>query len=144
MKKISKILLPAVLACLSLSSAYAQESKPAIQNQQVQQRQQLTPEQRAQRRADLLKAKLMLSDEQTEKVKEASLRLAQNRDANRDDMRKEQEAFDNALRGILNPEQIEKYEAMNEERKERIKARMEERRTEEKRQVDSPTDQKQD
>lgn len=144
MKKISRILLPAVLAYLSLSSAYAQERKPATQSQQVQQRQQLTPEQKAQRRADLLKAKLMLSDEQAEKVKEASLKLSQNRVANRDQARQDQEAFDNALRGILNPEQMEKYEAMNEERKERIKARMEERRTEEKRQGDSPSDQKQD
>lgn len=97
--------------------------------QQGGQRKPATPEQRAERRADLLKDKLMLTEEQRNQVYAATLRLEQQRSTDQKEMRQSREAYDNQLQSIFSPEQMEKYEAMREQRKDDIKAKMEQRRT---------------
>lgn len=127
----------------AVQTAFAQQARNKAQGQgSVQQK--ATPEQRADRRAQLLKAKLMLSDEQAQKVKDASLRQEQSRAADMEKRKSNQDAFEQELRTILNPEQLEKYEAMQEERRDKMKARMEERRTEEKRRNETAPAQKTD
>lgn len=102
-----------------------------------------TPEQRAERRAGYLKKELSLSDAQYNQVKDAALKIENERKSNNDKKNIGKE-FEAQLKGILNPEQFEKYAAMREERKEKVKARMEEKRVEEKTKSEGAVEDKKD
>ena len=115
-----------IFSFFTISSAIAQ--RPQVKHE----RKEITPEERATRRADALKAKLLLTDEQTEKIKAAILKSEIQRNNDKEQLRKNREDFDKELSTILNNEQMEKYEAMREENKAKVKARMEERRNQEK------------
>ncbi len=98
----------------------------------IKQQRQLSPEQRADRRAETLKAKLMLTEDQTTKVRAAALKAEQSRSENQEKTLENRKAFDQELRSILNQEQLEKYEAMKNQRKEQVKTRMEKNRVQQK------------
>ncbi len=102
-----------------------------------------TPEQRAERRASHLKSELVLTEEQYAQVKEAALKNEKER-STKDTKKKAGENFEAALKGILNPEQMEKFVSMKEERKEKVKANMEEKRNEEKTKSERAVEDKKD
>ena len=102
-----------------------------------------TPEQRAERRASHLKSELVLTEEQYAQVKEAALKIEKER-STKDTKKKAGENFEAALKGILNPEQMEKFVSMKEERKEKVKANMEEKRNEEKTKSERAVEDKKD
>ena len=81
-----------------------------------------TPEQRAERRASHLKSELVLTEEQYAQVKEAALKIEKER-STKDTKKKAGENFEAALKGILNPEQMEKFVSMKKEMKRRRKAK---------------------
>lgn len=135
MKNILKTLM--LIAGIALfTTASAQDRRPA--------QREVKPEVRAEKRTALLKDKLLLTDEQKEKVYAATLRMEQQRTTDRDQVKKNREAFDAEMQSILTPEQMEKYEAMREERKEAVKARMEERRNADKSKTQESEDPKLD
>ena len=101
------------------------------------------PEQRAERRASHLKSELVLTEEQYAQVKEAALKIEKER-STKDTKKKAGENFEAALKGILNPEQMEKFVSMKEERKEKVKANMEEKRNEEKTKSERAVEDKKD
>lgn len=92
--------------------------------------QNMTPEQRVEKRTTYLTTKLALSTEQTTKVKEALTNFEKNRTPDKAALKKNKENFDQQMAGILDPEQMEKYKAVQEERKEEIKKAMDEREKE--------------
>ncbi len=117
------------LICILIAFATLSVTLPA--QAQQQRKTPPTPEQRAERRASHLKSQLVLTEEQYAQVKEAALKIEKER-STKDTKKKAGDDYEAALRGILNPEQMEKFVALKEERKEKVKARMEEKRNEEK------------
>lgn len=124
MKNLLKIVAVFMLL-LGSAQVQAQSNRPA-------QRTPPTPEVRAERRAMSMKEKLMLTDEQKAKVYDAVLVLEKQRGADQQKMKANRDQFESELHNILTPEQMEKYEAMREERKAEVKKRMEERRNQDK------------
>ncbi|MBK9638127.1 MAG: DUF3627 domain-containing protein [Bacteroidetes bacterium] len=102
-----------------------------------------TPEQRAERRANHLKSQLVLTEEQYAQVKAAALKI-ENERISKDTKKKAGDDFEVALKGILNPEQMEKFMSMKEERKEKVKAKMEEKRNEDKTKSEGAVEDKKD
>ena len=102
-----------------------------------------TPEQRAERRASHLKKQLILTEEQYVQVKAAALKIEKERNS-KDAKRKAGEEFEAQLKGILNPEQMEKFISMKEVRKQKVKARMEEKRNEDKTKSEGAVEDKKD
>lgn len=123
MKKII-CLIVCMLGISMVNLAQAQEKRQATQ--------QLTPDQRAEKRTALLKEKLLLNDDQTSKVKAAALKAETQRSTNREKSIEARQAFDNEVKAILDPEQLEKYEAMKDQRRTQVKNRIEERKNQEK------------
>jgi len=113
-----------MLGISMVNLAQAQEKRQATQ--------QLTPEQRAEKRTALLKEKLLLNDDQTSKVKAAALKAETQRSTDREKSMEARQAFDNEVKAILDPEQLEKYEAMKDQRRTQVKNRIEERKNQEK------------
>ncbi len=107
-----------------VNHAEAQEKRQATQ--------QLTPEQRAEKRTELLKAKLLLNDDQTSKVKAAALKVETQRSSDREKALEARQTFDNEVKAILDPEQLEKYESMKDQRRTQVKKRIEDRNNQEK------------
>jgi len=85
--------------------------------------QQLTPEQIANLRAQLLKAKLNLSDDQTVKTNKALLQFEQQRSDSKEEMRMDRETLESSLNSIFTPEQQTQFKEMQEQRKEQMKDR---------------------
>jgi Spy/CpxP family protein refolding chaperone len=113
-----------ILGISFVNNAEAQEKRQAAQ--------QLTPEQRAEKRTELLKAKLLLNDDQTSKVKAAALKVETQRSSDREKSLEARQTFDNEVKAILDPEQLEKYEAMKDQRRTQVKKRVEDRNNQEK------------
>lgn len=102
--------------------------------QQGGQRREFNPESMATRRADQVKEAAKLNDEQYKKVYDLFLKQAQETQAkmkeaqekgerpqfNREDMQKQQEATEAALKEILTPEQFEAYQKAQQERRQRF------------------------
>ena len=132
MKKLICILIAfATLAVILPAQAQQQRKTPP------------TPEQRAERRASHLKSQLVLTEEQYAQVKEAALKIEKER-STKDTKKKAGDDYEAALKGILNPEQMEKYVALKEERKEKVKAHIEEKRNEEKTKSEGAVEDKKD
>jgi protein CpxP len=130
MKKLICILIAVATLSVTLPAQAQQERKTPP-----------TPEQRAERRANHLKTQLVLTEEQYVQVKAAALKIEKEKNS-KDMKNKAGERFEAALQGILNPEQMEKYTSMREERKEKVKERMEEKRNEEKTKSEGATEDK--
>lgn len=107
-----------------LNPAQAQEKQAA--------KKQLSPEQRADKRTEMMTAKLMLTEDQQPKVREALLKMEQNQNNDREKSMQQKKEFDAEMKQILNPEQIEKYEALKAQRKAQIKKSAEDARAQEK------------
>ena len=98
------------------------------------QRREFKPEEMATRRADQVKESAKISDEQYKKVYDLFLKQAQERQAqmkeaqekgerpqfNREEMQKQQEATNAALKEILTAEQFEAYKKAQQERRQRF------------------------
>lgn len=93
---------------------------------------QLTAEQRADRRTELLKAKLLLNEDQTLKVRAAALKAETQKTNDQEKAREARQTFDSEVKAVLDPEQLEKYESLKEQRKTQIKQRTQEHRDQEK------------
>ncbi|MFN8153587.1 MAG: hypothetical protein U0Y08_04770 [Bacteroidia bacterium] len=124
MKYLLKLFLIAGLI-LSAAGVNAQNQRPAKRTPP-------TPEVRAERRTAMLKDKLLLTEEQKTKVYDALLKFEKSRVTDQQQIKANREAYEAELRTILTPEQLEKYEAMREERKAEIKKKAEENRNQEK------------
>jgi hypothetical protein len=95
-----------------------------------------TPEQRAEKLTSLMKEKLGLSDEQVPKVQainldaakknQAAMAAGQGRVERMRAMKQVQEEKEAALKGVLTPEQLEKYQAAKEEFRQHARERMRE------------------
>ena len=81
---------------------------------------QLTPSESAEKATLRMKAKLNLSEEQAVQVKSVFMKRSAMEKANRDEMKKQREATDKELSGILSPEQMDKYMQMKEERRRKM------------------------
>ncbi|MBL7924884.1 MAG: hypothetical protein JNL88_11850 [Bacteroidia bacterium] len=132
------------LICLLLIVSGTVLSGPLFAQNQKKQHKELSAEQRADKRTELLKTKLLLSDEQSRQVHAAALHMEQNRSNEKGKMRAGREEFESSLRSILNPEQLEKYEALREEKKEQVKQRVEERRNQDKMKQEKETENQND
>ncbi len=117
-------LLVLFIGISATGTTFAQERRSAAK--------QLSAEERANKRAELLKSKLVLTDDQTARVKAAALKAEQERSNDREKAMATRQTFEKELGEILNPEQMEKYEAMKDQRRSEVKKKMEERRATEK------------
>ena len=121
-----KIILSMMVAMISLTS-FAQFGGGG-------QRREFKPEDQATRRADQIKEAAKISDEQYKKVYDLFLKQAQDQQAkmkeaqekgerpqfNREEMQKQQEATNAALKEILTAEQFAAYEKAQQERRQRM------------------------
>ena len=111
----------------------------AMSQQQKQTGKNLTPEERAQKRTETLKAKLKLTDVQYNQV---YLQLVTNEKkikAQREELKKAREEHDAKMKSILTPEQYSQLKEMQAQRKEMMKGK----RNQEEHPVDDfPTEQK--
>ena len=121
-----KLILTMMVAMISLTS-FAQFGGGG-------QRREFKPEDQATRRADQIKEAAKISDEQYKKVYDLYLKQAQEQQArmkeaqekgerpqfNREDMQKQQEATNAALKEILTAEQFAAYEKAQQERRQRM------------------------
>lgn len=92
----------------AITTASAQETK----------RKEVTPEERATKRATMLKQKLNLNDKQ---VKDLEVLFAKNEremDAFKEQMRKARENYENDLNNIFTPDQMKQFKEMQLQRKE--------------------------
>jgi len=143
MKKL--ICLMIALVTISFTQiSFAQDSKVAPRKVATTKATPPSPEQRAERRAAHIKKQLMLSDEQYNQVREAALKIETTKNKDVKERNKNGEKFEAELKNILNPEQMEKYEAMKSQRKEQTKERIEQRRNEEKMKSEGSQEDKKD
>jgi predicted nucleic acid-binding Zn-ribbon protein len=95
----------------------------AFGQKQERNRGNLSPEERAQRRSETLKAKLQLTDEQTTKVYNELLANEKAMQQQREEMKKARQKHDEAMKNILTPAQYEQLKSMQEQRREMMKNR---------------------
>lgn len=92
----------------------------------------LSPEERAQKRAETLKAKLKLTDVQYNQVYSQLVSNEKRMQAQRDEMKKAREEHDAKMKSILTPEQYSQLKEMQNQRREMMKGKRNE--------TDSPSD----
>src|SRR6218665_600715 len=123
-----KIFFAAGITIIGLSAAFAQEVKQTATPQKstsatgltrVRDNRNASPETAAQRRTDRLDKELSLTDDQKKKVYDVFLQQSKENQGRP----VQSEAIDNQLKGILNAEQNQKYEAMKAERKQMMQQR---------------------
>ena len=117
--KIKLTILSFGICLVTLGTINAQESK--TQEVPQQQIRKFSPEQRAEKRTQLLKDKLQLSDDQVTKVKSAMLQFEQARTDSKIDMKKNREVLDASFKSILTPEQQKMHKEMQEQKRSEIK-----------------------
>ena len=117
--KMKRSWLIALLFGLTLNTVNAQEVSTETSK--------MTAEQRADKRTEAVKNKLMLNDGQTKQVREVFLKQAQDRDQSMKMMNKSREQSDKAMSGILNAEQMKKYNEMQVKQYARINEKKEDR-----------------
>lgn len=105
------------LATAIANTASAQEMK----------RKEVTPEERATKRATMLKQKLNLNDKQVKELEVLFVKQDKEMDAIKEQMRKQREAYEKDLSNIFTPEQMKQFKEMQNERKE-IKADIKEQK----------------
>ena len=82
-----------------------------------------SPEERAQKRAETLKAKLKLTDAQYNQVYTQLISNEKNMQAQRDEMKKAREDHEAKMKSILTPEQYSQLKEMQTQRKEMMKGK---------------------
>ena len=101
----------------AITTASAQEMK----------RKEVTSEERATKRATMLKQKLNLNDKQVKDLEVLFVKQDKEMDAIKEQMRKQRETYEKDLSNIFTPEQMKQFKEMQNERKE-IKADIKEQK----------------
>ena len=101
----------------AITTASAQEMK----------RKEVTSEERATKRATMLKQKLNLNDKQVKELEVLFVKQDKEMDAIKEQMRKQRESYEKDLSNIFTPEQMKQFKEMQNERKE-IKADIKEQK----------------
>jgi hypothetical protein len=103
----------------AITTASAQETK----------RKEITPEERATKRAAMLKQKLNLNDKQVKELEVLFVDQEKEMESIKDLMRKQRESYEKSLSNIFTPEQMKQFKEAQNERKE-IKADIKEQKKE--------------
>jgi hypothetical protein len=93
------------------------QQKPNAKPEKIQEKS--TPDERAEKRASVLKKQLSLTDEQTTQVRQLILERDRKHVAQREKIKANQEEFLSGIDKILNEEQRKKFKEIQEERKNR-------------------------
>ncbi len=115
MKK--QLLVLCLFVVTAITTASAQEMK----------RKEVTSEERATKRATMLKQKLNLNDKQVKELEVLFVKQDKEMDAIKEQMRKQRESYEKDLSNIFTPEQMKQFKEMQNERKE-IKADIKEQK----------------
>lgn len=103
----------------AITTASAQEAK----------RKEITPEERATKRAAMLKQKLNLNDKQVKELEVLFVDQEKEMESIKELMRKQRESYEKSLSNIFTPEQMKQFKEAQNERKE-IKADIKEQKKE--------------
>jgi hypothetical protein len=103
----------------AITTASAQETK----------RKEITPEERATKRAAMLKQKLNLNDKQVKELEVLFVDQEKEMESIKDLMRKQRESYEKSLSNIFTPEQMKQFKEAQNDRKE-IKADIKEQKKE--------------
>ena len=106
MKK--QLLVLCLFVVTAITTASAQEMK----------RKEVTSEERATKRATMLKQKLNLNDKQVKELEVLFVKQDKEMDAIKEQMRKQRESYEKDLSNIFTPEQMKQFKEMQNERKE--------------------------
>ena len=101
----------------AITTASAQEAK----------RKEITPEERATKRAAMLKQKLNLNDKQVKELEVLFVDQEKEMEVIKEQMRKQRESYEKSLSNIFTPEQMTQFKEAQNERKE-IKADIKEQK----------------
>ena len=101
----------------AITTASAQEAK----------RKEITPEERATKRAAMLKKKLNLNDKQVKELEVLFVDQEKEMEVIKEQMRKQRESYEKSLSNIFTPEQMKQFKEAQNERKE-IKADIKEQK----------------
>jgi hypothetical protein len=115
MKK--QLLVLCLFIVTAITTASAQEMK----------RKEVTPEDRATKRAAMLKQKLNLNDKQVKDLEVLFVNQEKEMESVKEQMRKQRESYEKSLSNIFTPEQMKQFKEMQNERKE-IKADIKEQK----------------
>jgi hypothetical protein len=115
MKK--QLLVLCLFLTTAITTASAQEAK----------RKEVTPEDRATKRAIMLKQKLNLNDKQVKDLEVLFVNQEKEMELVKEQMRKQRESYEKSLSNIFTPEQMKQFKEMQNERKE-IKAEIKEQK----------------
>lgn len=115
MKK--QLLVLCLFFITAITTASAQEAK----------RKEVTPEERATKRAIMLKQKLNLNDKQVKDLEVLFVSQEKEMESVKEQMRKQRESYEKSLSTIFTPEQMKQFKEMQNERKE-IKAEIKEQK----------------
>jgi len=118
MERIKILSLTLIMSIFCAGTSFAQKSDKQVQKNQ---RTQMTPEERAAKRAERMKETLNLTPEQAAKLQTAQTQFAkekkQIREESHQKMKAQREAYDAQLKTILTPEQYQKLQAQRKEMK---------------------------
>lgn len=117
MKK--QLLVLCLFFVTAITTASAQETK----------RKEITPEERATKRAAMLKQKLNLNDKQVKELEVLFVDQEKEMESIKEMMRKQRESYEKSLSNIFTPEQMKQFKEAQNERKE-IKADIKEQKKE--------------
>ena len=117
MKK--QLLVLCLFFVTAITTASAQEAK----------RKEITPEERATKRAAMLKQKLNLNDKQVKELEVLFVDQEKEMEVIKEQMRKQRESYEKSLSNIFTPEQMKQFKEAQNERKE-IKADIKEQKKE--------------
>ena len=115
MKK--QLLVLCLFFITAITTASAQEAK----------RKEVTPEDRATKRAIMLKQKLNLNDKQVKDLEVLFVNQEKEMELVKEQMRKQRESYEKSLSNIFTPEQMKQFKEMQNERKE-IKSEIKEQK----------------
>ena len=115
MKK--QLLVLCLFVVTAITTASAQEMK----------RKEVTSEERATKRATMLKQKLNLNDKQVKELEVLFVKQDKEMETIKEQMRKQRESYEKSLSNIFTPEQMKQFKEMQNERKE-IKADIKEQK----------------
>jgi len=115
MKK--QLLVFCLFFATAITTASAQEMK----------RKEASPEERATKRAAMLKQKLSLNEKQVKELEVLFVDQEKEMEAIKEQMRKQRESYEKSLSNIFTPEQMKQFKEMQNERKE-IKADIKEQK----------------
>ncbi len=115
MKK--QLLVICLFFVTAITTASAQEMK----------RKEVTPEERATKRAAMLKQKLNLNDKQVKELEVLFVDQEKEMESIKEQMRKQRDSYEKSLSNIFTPEQMKQFKEVQNERKE-IKADIKEQK----------------